>query len=938
VDEFLQFVVIGLGLGAVYSLLAGGVIAIYRGSGVVNFAHGTMALVGAIVYYELNAHSGVPVIPAVILAVLAGMTFGLLVQIVIMRRLSGAAPITRVVATLGVLTAVQAAAALHYQDSADPVNVFLPQHQWDAAGVIVQSDRIFLLVIAFLVTGGLWFAQEKMKVGLATLAAAENEFVAESLGWSANLLGMVNWALGGALAGLAGALVVPYTGLSVSILSLLVVPALTAALLGRFNLWGAFLGALAVGIAQSLIINYVHITGASDAFPFLLIIIAVVATGRALPARSFISERLPRLGSGRIRPVPAVIALVAGVFLMGAVFNLNWQADFTNTLAFAIVLLSVVLLTGYAGQLSLAQYALAGVGAFIAGRLAATTGVPFWACLAIGIVGTVPIGALFALPALRTRGVTLSIVTFGLGIAIYSLVFNNASYTGGSLGTDVNNPNLFGWAIDSLDHPARYGMVCVVAFALAAAVITNIRRSAVGRRMVAIRENERAAASLGVSVVQTKLYAFSVAAAIASVGGILIAFNNFRIIYTDFSPTQSIYTTGFAIVGGVGYVLGPLLGGVLVQGGVGALLNGVLNGIQNYLVLIGGCGVILTVIIHPDGIIAAYSTGVRRLERLLFRSQDHESDVQRAQRIATKLYAGAAALEPGSADESRQSGTQQGTLEVRNLTVRFGQVRAVGNVSLTVRPGEIVGLIGPNGAGKTTLIDCVTGFVKASEGEISLGDRRLTRVSTPSRVHAGVARSWQSLELFDDLTVMENLQIASETAERSWFDDLRALVWPRKVPLTASGAAAIREFELENDLGRKPTDLPYGRRRLLGIARAMALNPGLLMLDEPAAGLGDHETDELGHLIRRLASTRQMGILLVEHDVELVLSVCHRIVVLNFGEVIATGTPDEIRSDPAVITAYLGAKEETDESVAAVGASPLQGVVDPATAPGGGNP
>ena len=254
-------------------------------------------------------------------------------------------------------------------------------------------------------------------------------------------------------------------------------------------------------------------------------------------------------------------------------------------------------------------------------------------------------------------------------------------------------------------------------------------------------------------------------------------------------------------------------------------------------------------------------------------------------------------------------------MSVSDLTVRFGSVVAVDGVSMEVRPGEVVGLIGPNGAGKTTLIDAVTGFVSVGGGEILLEGRRIDRMNATQRARLGLRRSFQSLELFDDISVEENLRAGSDVlASRwSWVTDL---FWPGRHELASTAVAAVHAFDLEAHLDATPDELPYGRRRLVGIARTVASGPSVVLLDEPAAGLDENESAELAHLIRRLADERNMGVLLVEHDVGLVMATCDRVVVIDFGRVIASGTPAEIRDDRAVRDAYLGnADADTVEEV-----------------------
>jgi len=260
------------------------------------------------------------------------------------------------------------------------------------------------------------------------------------------------------------------------------------------------------------------------------------------------------------------------------------------------------------------------------------------------------------------------------------------------------------------------------------------------------------------------------------------------------------------------------------------------------------------------------------------------------------------------------------TLELENVTVQYGGVRAVDGVSFSVTPGTILGLIGPNGAGKTSVIDAVTGFTRAS-GSVRLDGKELMGMPAAKRARAGVSRSFQSLELFEDISVFDNLRAASDPRDKLSY--LRDLVYPAAPPLPSSVVAAIREFGLEDDLDRNVQDLPYARRRLLAIARAIASQPSVLLLDEPAAGLGDVETAELAHLVRRLADDWGIAVLLIEHDMNFVMSVCDRIVVLDFGRQIAEGTREEVRNDPTVVAAYLG--EHEDESVDDLEPAPVSG-------------
>jgi sulfate-transporting ATPase len=243
-------------------------------------------------------------------------------------------------------------------------------------------------------------------------------------------------------------------------------------------------------------------------------------------------------------------------------------------------------------------------------------------------------------------------------------------------------------------------------------------------------------------------------------------------------------------------------------------------------------------------------------------------------------------------------------LVVENLTVRFGAVVALEDISLTVVPGTVVGLMGPNGAGKTTLIDAVTGFVSAASGAVYVDDRRIGSKSAARRSSLGISRTFQSLELFEEITVSDNIRVAIEARQRGVY--LQDTFWPRRAALTPAAEAAISILGLTRDLDRRPGELPLGRRRLVAIARAIASEPSILLLDEPAAGLDEAETVELGRLIRALADEWGLAVLLVEHDVPLLMSTCDTLVAIDHGRFVASGAPEEVRHHPQVVASYLG--------------------------------
>jgi ABC-type branched-subunit amino acid transport system ATPase component/ABC-type branched-subunit amino acid transport system permease subunit len=931
VAQFIQFAILGLGGGAAYTLLAQGIVLIYRGSGIVNLAHGGMAMFASFFcFLTLVEKHGWPVELAIPVSVLVAGLLGVVIQNAVLRFMRNTAPLVRLVATLGVLIVLQGLAGQQLWDTENhPIDQFLPTrnytlHEWfgfhgELGRVVVQQDRLILLGIAIVLTFALWAFTRYTRLGLAISASAENERAASALGWSPNFLATVTWAIGGAIAGFAGILLAPNAGLLLTTFTIVVtVSALAVALIGGFSSFPlTLLGGVALGIAETEVLTYsadisdfLHDTfgienganGLQRGLPFLVIVVVLVVRGKALPLRSHVLEKLPDLGTGVV--TRWFLASVVGTLLLlnGLTFDARWSTALFTSMIVGVFILSIVVLTGYAGQLSLAQYAVGGLGALFASRLVADEHWPAELAFLAGVVFAIVAGVIFAIPALRTRGVNLAVVTLGLGFAVQQTIFSNEYVTGdfGSV-TTIGRIKVFGWDVSTAEHPQRFLVVCLGVFVVAALMVANLRRSGSGRRLIAVRNNERAAASLGISVFGAKLYAFAVGAAIASFAGILLAFKDTTVVYTRFQPFASINTVGNAVAGGIGWVLGAVFGGNLAEGGFGTIVLDWVD-LGSWLVTIGGIVLIAIIILNPNGIASVVLNDERGIGKLRVR-------LRRKPRREELV-------------EVETTPVQPATLEVHDLTVRFGAVVAVDNVSFRVEPGEVVGLIGPNGAGKTTLVDAVTGFTKPSEGRATLdGTPMVGRAWSPARrARAGVRRSFQSLELFEDISVGENLHAGA--AERTRLAGVRDLFWPGRHPLPPTAVTSVREFALENDLDRLPRELPYGRRRLVGIARAIASAPSVLLLDEPAAGLDDRETNELGNLVRRLAEERGMSILLIEHNVDLVLRVCDRIVVLDFGRKISEGTPTEIRSNRAVIAAYLG------EEVPAVGAeAPLSQLV-----------
>ena len=541
-NTFWLFVLFGLGPGAVYALLAEGIVLIQRGSGVVNFAQGALGMFAAYTFIHFTG-DGMGLLNALLLTVALAAIGGAVIYAKIMRPLRDAPLLGRLVATLGLLLALNGAAQLIYTNGsafAESPEV-LPHYPVHVFGATIGVDRFYLVGIAIAAAVGLWALYRFTRFGLATRAAAENEKGALLLGYSPDTVGAVNWALGVALAALGGILIAPLVSVSTDTYTLLIVPALAAALLGRFSSFGlTAAAAIGIGIAESLIGQYVpNPSGLAAALPFVIVILAMVVQGRLIPGRGMLNLRRPPLATlGRVTPL-RVAVLLGIVILLTSTLNSSYQDAIATSMITSIIMLSVVVVTGYAGQLSLAQLAFAGIGGLAVSLLGETWGIPFpWSLLLAALI-CVPVGVLVGLPALRVRGINLAVVTLGAAYAADELIFNSSYLTGGDAGRSVPVPALFGYSFDPLSHPNRFVYLCFGILLLVVLGVSGIRRGASGRRMLAVRDNERAAAALGVNITATKLGAFAFSAFLAGLGGALFGFQLQQISFARFATLNS---------------------------------------------------------------------------------------------------------------------------------------------------------------------------------------------------------------------------------------------------------------------------------------------------------------------------------------------------------------------------------------------------------------
>jgi branched-chain amino acid transport system permease protein len=602
--DIILYLLLSLGAGAAYALLANGIVAVYKGSGVLNFAQGAVAMFATYCYLDL-VNAGVSKYLAVGIAAAGAATAGALVAVGVFRPLRAAPALAKVVATLGLLVGLQGIAQIRWGANATVVPSLFPEKGVRISGAYIGIDRFYMAGTALVIALLLWAGYRFTRLGLATQATSQNEKGASLLGFSPTVVSAVNWALGCALAAVAGVMIAPITTLDTGSMPLLVLPALAAALVGRFASFGVTtVAAFAIGWAQVDVFHYWTLPGVQTGAPFVVVILVMVVVGRALPTRGALSEgRPPWAPSGGNRWVPLVLCTAVAAALIVSL-NSTYQSAFVTTLTTAVLALSLTVVTGYVGQISLMQMTFAGLGGFIAAKFASTYNVPFPLPIIIGAIIAVPLGVALGLPALRVRGLSLAVVTLGAAVAVDAILFQNQGWTNGTDGVQTPSPHLGSFSLDPFTHSARYAIFVLIALILVVLMVGNLRRSGAGRRMLAVRSNERAAAVAGVNVPAVKLQAFALSSSIAALAGGLLAYSNpfFVLGNGGFAAMPSITLLTIVYIGGIASIAGAMLAGVIASGGVLYVLILINVGdLGNYYILASGIGLIWTVLTSPDG-------------------------------------------------------------------------------------------------------------------------------------------------------------------------------------------------------------------------------------------------------------------------------------------------------------------------------------------------
>ncbi|MEV7340979.1 branched-chain amino acid ABC transporter ATP-binding protein/permease [Streptomyces sp. NPDC093544] len=545
------------------------------------------------------------------------------------------------------------------------------------------------------------------------------------------------------------------------------------------------------------------------------------------------------------------------------------------------------IISGYAGYISLGQSAFLGVGAYTTALLSIHTGISPLLAAPVGGVVAAASAVVLGLVGRRTRGIAFVIISFAFLEFTALLVSNWGSLTNGNHGLALPLPT---WDRAYLNWPFYYYLLALLALTVCGS--WAIRRSKFGIGLMAIRDDESKADGIGLRTDRYKMFAFAASAfPIGVAGGVYAYYIAFLEPASMFDIVIAMQIVLAAHLGGVGTLWGPVLGAFLLEA-LNQLTNQTLSGPDagSWRLIIYGALLAAIVLFFPKGMLTEGAAWVARRRRT------------GPQAVAgTRLTAVPDTLPPAAVVRARTPSTAQGPLlQVATLSKAFGGVRAVDDCSFTVERGSITGLIGPNGSGKTTVFNLLDGSLAADTGSIHLGERRIDRLPRWQRAHAGLARTFQATRVFPQLTAVENLAVPSRTFSTA---GLAASA------ISGKEAARAREWldfvGMEAYAEHRAGDLSYGQQKLVELAQALMLEPEVLLLDEPAAGINPALVERLSGIVRKL-NEAGTTVVIVEHNMPLVLSLCDHIHVLAQGHVIASGPPGQIEQDPAVLDAYLG--------------------------------
>ncbi|QIB46641.1 ABC transporter permease subunit [Streptomyces aureoverticillatus] len=911
----------GLSVGSAAALTGIGLVVTYRATGVLNFAHGAIAMLCAYLLRQFTVEWDWPLwLAAAVTLFVVAPAIGLVLERAVFRPLAvlGGDPAQTLVASIGVFVLLVGGAALIWGQGA---RADVP--------TLVSADPWGQLAAAVVLALAVWAVTRFTRFGGELRAVVDDRRLAVLAGIDADRVAAAGWAFGSFTAGLTGVLLAPYVRLDPYGMPLLVMEVVAVAVAARMrNLPVAVVVALGIGVAQSQLTR-LHPAGwrepllqavGANLFVVALLIAALVLPGVGRGAKG---DALPRTATARIPTPPGAWIVAVVLFLLPLGFAGSDLTTSVQVPALGVILLSLVVVTGRGGQISLGQAAYAGLGALFTalltnGRFPGLPELPALPALAVAVLLVAPLGLLTGWPAISRHGLALALATFAVGVGVSRFVFAQPYATSG---LNLGRPAGFG-------GDRAYYLLELLLLGGALLLVAALRRGRTGRALAAMRDHEAGAEAAGVPVRTLKLAAFVIGAALAALGGGMLGMGLRAFDPTAFDPVRGLLWFAAIVVLGADSLLGALLAGALLvgldagtRGGVAAAVIGILA------ILIGR---------FPGGPYEALRTTTHRLRRrprltpagvrvrVALAGADLPSTARTEAAADTPPTASAdTAAAPAPAVGSRAAGRHKWAqppadggfdgsgqragaeaaggrtpsrpgrgpgqeadppaprapvLEAHGLWLAYDGFTALRDVSLLVPPGRVTAVVGPNGAGKSSLFHCLAGTVRPGRGRVTFAGRDITRLPAHARTRVGVARTFQELAVFPTLSVAENVRVGAEQG---------------RVRDPAALDRALRLFELTPVRDHPAADLPTGTLRRVELARALAGDPHVLLLDEPAAGLDTAEVATLSRILRALAADGT-ALLVVEHDLDLVAGLADSVYVMTAGRVVASGPADQV--------------------------------------------
>ncbi|MFE6162289.1 ATP-binding cassette domain-containing protein [Streptomyces sp. NPDC056486] len=915
-SDLLGFVLSGLVSGALYALLATGLVLSYSASGLFNFAHGATAYLCALAFYELHSGFGWPAVPtALLLVCVVAPALGWGLDRLMFRKLARVGETAQIVATIGLLVALPALGLWVVElledagASVKPAeNQFglpgvgpSPAKNWQLMdGVGIDSDQLITWVATAVVAVGLWILMRHTPLGLRLRAAVDNRSLVELRGMSADRLSSVAWMLSSGLAGLAGVLATPLLGLSSHDFTLFLFVSATAAVLGRFmSIPLAFAGGLGLGVLQNLVAGYADfaekITGFRTAVPFLILFAGLLLMTRRQRTAGTAAVDAPPIDylAGKSWMRRWGPWAVGGVLLALSFYTVTtpfWSGILAQGLAISLVFISFTVVTGLGAMVSLAQATFVTGAALVAGLLM-SHGWPFIAAALVGTCGAAMLGALVALPALRLGGRSLALATLALAFLADQVLFQMGWLRNGDTGWEI--PRAVFGPVDLSDDRAM-GVAMVVLVAVAVAALSALRGSATGRAMLAVRSAPAAAMASGVSVVRTKLLVFTLSAGLAGFGGVMYASFNTRITATDFTAMTGLIWLAVVVAAGVRRPQFAVVAGLVFAIVPHLVADYVTESVQLPVILFGLAGLALAN--DPDGYCAAVSVRLhRRRVRVVgagasMGGSAADGTPQPVRRLRTNsakpvMTATKAPAPSGFSGRGGIGEKNPPSLALRDVHAGYDTTPVLHGVTLTVHPGEILALLGPNGAGKSTTCRVAAGLISPAQGQIYIAGQDATRTGPVHRSRDGVLLAPEGRGIFPSLTIEENLALRLPEG------DARDAVYAR-----FPGLAARRKVTAGS--------LSGGEQQMLALAPLLQRPPKVLIADEPSLGLAPRVVDEVFRLLAELRDSGT-GLLLVEEKAAEILGIADTVAYLAQGRVSWCGPRSEVRTDQ-LTEAYLG--------------------------------